>query len=229
MNGIFEYLLHETNINIDDTKTDEINIAETTNNKFTITRFENGFTLIKVNKMFIPLMEQYINIYRRDLFSDDALSFIIKHFRLNSTHSPYEYIYGITSEKDLLPNTIFDSTIKIDFETLKALSPNKFSKYPFRNPNDKLIYFGTLINGEVVSLASGYLGDFKAIELTGETLTEHRYKGYAKSNTLAITKYLLASGYEVFTTNGVNNKASIQTIKSLGFKRYGCRLAFYEV
>jgi hypothetical protein len=57
---------------------------------------------------------------------------------------------------------------------LKAINPNKFTKYPFKNPNEKLIYFGTCVNGEIVSLTSGYLGGFKAIELTGETLLEYR-------------------------------------------------------
>lgn len=227
MNRIYEYFLHEINIDIDDTKPDEIIVVETLNNKFTITGFANGFAIIKVNKSFLPLMNQYVDTYRSDLFSDNALSFIKEHFRLNSTKNPREYIYGITNVEELFLNTILASTVKIELATLKAMNPNKFDKYPFKNPNEKLIYFGTYVNGEVVSLTSGYLGDFKAIELTGETLLEHRNRGYAKSNTLAITKYLLANRYEVMTTNGVNNKASIQTVESLGFRRYGCQLAFY--
>jgi len=229
MNRIYEYLFHETNINIADTKQDDIIIIETLNNKLTITRFENGFTLIKVNKGFVPLINQYIETYRSDLFSDNAISFIAKHFRLNSTNDPCEYIYGITNVKELSPNNILYSTVKINLTTLKEIKPNKFNKYPFKNPNEKLIYFGTFVNGEVVSLTSGYLGDLKAVELTGETLINHRNKGFAKSNTLAITKYLLIKGYEVFTTNGVYNKASIQTVESLGFRRYGCRLVFFTV
>lgn len=229
MNRIYEYLLHETNVNIDDTKPDEIIVVETLNDKLTITKLENGFTIIKVNKSFIPLMNQYIDSYRSDLFSDNALRFIKEHFRLNSPQNPCAYIYGITNVKELFPNTILSSTIKIELETLRAIKPNKFSKYPFKNPNEKLIYFGTYVNGEVISLASGYISDFKAVELTGETLLEHRNRGYAKSNTLAITKYLLANGYEVMTTNGVYNKASIQTVESLGFRRYGCQLAFFAL
>lgn len=229
MNRIHEYLLHETNINIEDTKPDEIIIVETLNKKLSITRLENGFTLIKVNKSSIPLMNLYIKTYRSDLFSINALGFITEHFRLNSKNNPLEYIYGITNLIELLPRTILDSTVKIDLTALKAMNPNKFNKFPFTNPNEKLIYFGTRVNGEIVSLASGYLGDLKAVELTGETLLEHRNRGYAKSNTLAITKYLLVNGYEVFTTNGVNNKASIQTVESLGFRKYGCRLAFFTV
>ncbi len=58
---------------------------------------------------------------------------------------------------------------------------------------------------------------------------KHRNKGYAKSNTLAVTKYLLDNGYKVFTTNGVNNKASILTVESLGFRRYGCQIVFFAV
>lgn len=229
MNRIYEYLLHETNIDIDDTNPDEFIIVKTLNDKLSITRLDNRFTVIKVNESSIPLMNQYIKTYRSDLFSDDALSFITEHFRLNCTNNPCEYIYGIANAKELLSNSILDSTVRIDLATLKAMNSNKFTKYPFRNPNEKLIYFGTYVNGEIVSLASGYLGDFKAVELTGETLLEHRNKGYAKSNTLAITKYLLANGYEVFTTNGVYNNASIQTVEALGFRRYGCRLAFFAI
>jgi hypothetical protein len=69
----------------------------------------------------------------------------------------------------------------------------------------------------VLSLTSGHLGDFKAIELISETLLEHYNRGYAKSNISSITKYLLVKGYVVFTTNGANNKASIKTVQSLGF------------
>ena len=177
----------------------------------------------------MPVINRYIDTYRSNLFSDISISFIEEHFRLNSTKSPWDYIYGITSEDELVPMIIPDSTVKIELSTLKSMNPNKFVKYPFKNPSDKLIYFGTYVNGEVVSLTSGYLGDFKAIELTSETLLEHRNKGYAKSNTLAITKYLLAKGYEVFSTNGVNNKASIKTVESLGFKRYGCQIAFLAI
>lgn len=229
MNGIYQYILHETTIDIKDIKPDEILIEETLNNRFTVTKLENGFIVIKINKSFLPLINQYINTYGSNLFSEDAVNFIKENFRLNSTNNPWEYIYGITNVGELFPSTILDSTVKIEFTTLKAMYPNKFEKYPFKNPNEKLIYFGTYVNGEVVSLASGYFGDFNSIELTGETLLEHRNKGYAKSNTLAITKYLLENGYEVMTTNGVNNKASIKSVESLGFRRYGAQLVFFAV
>lgn len=229
MNGIYDYFFHDTNINIDSIKPYEITIVETLDNKFTIARLENGFTVIKINKSFLPLMNQYVDKYRLDLLSENALNFVKEHFRLNSVKNPWEYIYGITNTEELLTNTILDSTVKVELTSVIAMNPNRFEKYPFKNPNEKFIYFGTYINGELVSLVSGYLGDLKAVELTGETLLEHRNKGYAKSNTLAITEYLLSNGYEVVTTNGFNNKASIQTIKSLGFKRYGCQLAFYGI
>jgi hypothetical protein len=50
MNKIYEHLLHETNIAIDDIKPDGIITVETLNDKLTITRLENGFAIIKVNK-----------------------------------------------------------------------------------------------------------------------------------------------------------------------------------
>lgn len=228
MNGIYQYILNGTNIDIKDIKPDEILIKETLNNRFTVTKLENGSTVIKINKNFLPLINQYINLHGRDLFTDNAVSFIKENFRLNSTNNPWEYIYGITKVEELSVGTILDSTVKIELKTLKAMNPNKFEKYPFKNPDAKLIYFGTYVNGEIVSLVSGYLGDFKAIELTGETLFEHRNKGYAKSNTLVITRHLLENGYQVMTTNGFNNKASIKTVESLGFRRYGSQLVFFS-
>lgn len=229
MNGIYQYIMHETNIDIKDIKPNEILIEETLNNRFTVTKLENGFTIIKINKSYLPLITKYISAYGSELFADDAVGFIKENFRLNSTNNPWEYIYGITNIHELFQCNILDSTVKIELTTLKSMNPNKFEKYPFKNPNEKLIYFGTYVDGEIVSLVSGYFGDFKAIELTGETLLEHRNKGYAKSNTLAITKYLLENGYEVMTTNGVNNNASITTVESLGFKRYGSQLVFFGV
>jgi hypothetical protein len=90
------------------------------NDKLTI----NGFAVINENKGSLPLISQYIDTYRTDLFSDSAISFIKEHFRLNSTKSPWDYIYDITSEDELVPKIILDSTVKIELATLKSMNPN---------------------------------------------------------------------------------------------------------
>lgn len=90
------------------------------NDKLTI----NGFAVINENKGSLPLISQYIDTYRTDLFSDSAISFIKEHFRLNSTKSPWDYISDITSEDELVPKIILDSTVKIELATLKSMNPN---------------------------------------------------------------------------------------------------------
>jgi hypothetical protein len=80
MNRVYEYLLYETNIDIDGTEPDEIIVVKTLNDKLSITKLDNRFTIIKVNESSIPLMNQYIETYRNDLFSGNALNFITEHF-----------------------------------------------------------------------------------------------------------------------------------------------------
>jgi predicted GNAT family acetyltransferase len=80
----------------------------------------------------------------------------------------------------------------------------------------------------LVHTSTNELG-FQAIYLAAETLPNHRGNGYAKSNTAAITKHLLENGFEVMTSNGTNNIASVKTVESLGFKRYACDIAFCAI
>lgn len=227
MNGIYEYMLQGTQIDIKDEK-NKLIILETTEKKFTITRFNNGLVLIKIKKSLIPLIEDYIGTYKNNLFSTEALSYMSEHFKLECPLDPWEYIYGIRHQNELTVINDKKSAVKIELEELKELNPNRFNKYPFKYPSNDLIYFGIFEDREIVSLVSGYLGKYKAIELTGETLKAYRKNGYAKSNTFFVTEYLLDKGYEVLTTNGGNNTASVKTVESLGFQKYGSRLAFFE-
>ena len=227
MNGIYEYMLQGTAIDIEDEK-NKLIILETTEKKFTITRFNNGLVLIKIKKNLIPLIEGYIRTYKSNLFSKEAISYMSEHFKLECPLDPWEYIYGIRLQKELAIINDKKSAVKINLDELMDLNPNRFKKYPFKYPSDELIYFGTFEDREIVSLVSGYLGKYKAVELTGETLKEYRNNGYAKTNTFFITEYLLDKGYEVLTTNGGNNTASVKTVESLGFQKYGSRLAFFE-
>jgi len=227
MNGIYEYMLQGTQIDVED-NANQLFIIETADKKFTVTRFNNGLVIIKIKKSLIPLIEDYIGTYKSNLFSTEAIGFVSEHFQLECPLDPWEYIYGIRLQDELSITNDKKSTVKIEMDELKVLNPNRFMKYPFKHPSDELIYFGTFEDREIVSLVSGYLGRYKAIELTGETLKEYRHNGYAKSNTYFITEYLLGKGYEVMTTNGGNNTASIKTVESLGFQKYGSKLAFFE-
>jgi hypothetical protein len=229
VDGIYEYIFNETKRAIEDILPNEVVITETSKTKFTIVVLEHGSVIIKVDRRFIPLMNEYVLTYRDNLFSDNAINFIKEHFRLNNPVCPCEYIYGLISGHKMAPVSIFTTTVQINLETLKAMDHNPFQKYPFKHPNENLIYFGTYDKGELVALVSGYLGDDKAVELTGETLPEYRKLGFAKSNTAVITNYLLEQGFDVMTTNAVSNSASIHTVVSLGFQRYGCQLAFYAI
>lgn len=225
MDKISKHFLQGIHIDMGQAKHGDIYIIETLLDKQSIMQFENGLLVINIQKANLPLIHRHIDLHKDNIFSDISLEFMKNHFKLNSIDNPVEYIYGLTSAQQLTTHTLLESTIKIDLETLQGLQPNRFTKYPFRNPSDQLLYFGTYVNGEIASLVSGYLG--QAVELTGETLPEYRNQGYAKYTTLAIAKYLLDNDYEVFTTNAVHNTASIRTVESLGFQKYGNRMIFY--
>ena len=154
------------------------------------------------------------------------MNWIKEHFALNNCENPIEHVYVTNDENQLNQVSCAKQPVCIDYAVIRGLAPNPFKKYPFRNAENHFIYFGVYENNTPVCLVSGYVKDTKIVEITGETLSEYREKGYAKAVTSAITRYLLNNGYIVITKNGINNAASIRTVQSLGFKECARELKF---
>ena len=231
MNKIYERLLYGTNIDIDNIDKKIYIIESLVDNLLTITKFEKGFLLFEANKNYFPMINEYKKKYKNNLFSPDAIEFFKSKFRVCDEDNPFGYIYGIDDIKKLNTDCIFSSTFKIDTSSANQGITDRFDNYYSKNLNNNLIYFGTIINGEIVSLTNTGPNElcFKAIGLSYETLPEHRNKGYAKSNTAATIKYLLNNDFAVVFDSGTNNIASVKTCESLGLEKYGCHLTLIAV
>lgn len=195
-------------------------------NRFSILVFRDDFTVITISIEYLDKIRHFFDINGDDVFSENALNWIKEHFSLNSCENPIEHVYVADDEKQHNHVSCTKQPVCIDYTVIKGLDPNPFKKYPFRNAENHFIYFGIYENNNPVCLVSGYVKDTKIVELTGETLTEYREKGYAKAVTSAITGHLLNEGYIVITKNGINNAASIRTVQSLGFKECARELKF---
>ncbi|MCL2772647.1 MAG: GNAT family N-acetyltransferase [Oscillospiraceae bacterium] len=231
MNKIYERLLYETNIDIENIKNKFYIVKSLAENMLTITQFEKGFLLFEANENYIPMIYEYIKKYKDNLFTPTAIEFFNSKFRVCDENNPFKYIYGIDDIKNLNTDCILSSTFRIDISSVKPSMTDKFDNYYSKNINNDLLYFGTIISGEIVSLTNTHPNElnFKAVSLSYETLPEHRNKGYAKSNTAAIIKHLLANDFAVVYDAGINNIASIKTCETLGLQRYGCQLAFFAL
>jgi len=231
MNKIYERLLYGTNIDIENIDKEIYIVESLVGNFMTITQFEKGFLLFEANKNYNPIINEYIEKHKNNLFTPDAIEFFKSKFRVWEKEHPFKYIYGIDDIKKLNTKCIDSSTSKIDVSSVKKGMTDKFDNYYFKHLSSDFIYFGTIINDEIVSLTSTAPNElnFKAVELSYETLPKHRNKGYAKSNTAAIIKYLLENGYAVVYDVGTTNIASVKTCESLGLQRYGCQLTLFAI
>lgn len=225
---IYSQLLNETKDLKYDIFSNEIIIRESSKSIYRVTEIKDGMTLIDIGSDFVSIANEYKQKYYDNLFSDEAISFLRQYFHLENDLEPWEYLYGLNRLEELNNIQSLVTPKYVSCDELKALKPNTFRKYPFRHPSNQLIYFGVYIDNNLVSLVSGYIGDSKVVELTGETLIQHQRQGFAKLNTFHITRYLLERNYAVYTTNACNNNASIHTIESLGFRKLGRRITFVQ-
>ncbi len=194
--------------------------------KHSLVELENGKLLIRTGRDSTKEISDFLFQVDNNPFTKEAIDLLQARYKLENSYEPWEYIYGVDDLNQLNTVKFEIKPEKIEVENLINNQRNKFKKYPFRYPSDELIYFGINQNKTIISLVSGYMGDLGAIELTAETLVQYQGKGYAKINTYYITEHLLGRGFEVYTTNGCNNEASIATVESLGFKRLGKRIVF---
>ena len=133
-------------------------------------------------------------------------------------YETYMYWYGLDNIDHIDRTKIQSSTIKFTSETLYK----NITTYQELSP--EYIYFGTFIDDEIVSvsgtntpvLKESYTGSI--VELGVQTNEFHRQKGYAVSNTTAISEYLLNHGYSVTCLIDNANVNSQKTAKSCGFE-----------
>ena len=190
-------------------------------------QFEDNSIIVSSFPRLATLVNTYIKLFEDDLFSENALAYLKDNLKdetakmgLKPYSTPiinndlYNIIYGIEDEKYLQKQKIQESTVQFLHDT----------KYKASNLSPGHVYFGTLIDGEIVSIVSTSLAtleypEVKIIDIGVGTHENHRQKGYALSNIIAMSNYLLNNGHIVKYMCDNKNINSQKAALSSGFEK----------
>lgn len=175
------------------------------------------------------LAKRFVKKYGKEIFSDEALSLINAELEKYANAHGYEgetherlrwyYSFSMRDVKNLDISAILPSSVKIDdnnFENLTTLDVRE-------NLEKKIPMFATVTHGKIVSMAcvNEYGEGQRMLEITVETAPEYRKKGFARSNTAALAKFLLENGHSVAYCCSRYNESSRRIAESLGFDLVG--------
>ena len=175
------------------------------------------------------IAKRFVKKNRKDIFSDEVLSLLNEELEKYSNAHGYEgeererlrwyYSYSMKNAEKLDTSAIFASSIKIGDERFENLTTLDV----IENLEKDIPMFASIVDGNIVSMAcvNEHTKDQRMLEITVETAPEYRKKGYARSNTAALAKYLLESGYSVAYCCSRYNEGSRRIAESLGFDLVG--------
>ena len=173
--------------------------------------------------------KKLVKRYGKEIFSDEALS------ELNEELEKYASIHGYEGEKherlrwyhsfsmrnaeNLDTSAILESSVKIKEDIYENLTTLEV----FENLEKNIPMFATVADGQIVSMAcvNEYSEGQKMLEITVETSPAYRKRGFARSNTAALAKYLVENGYSVAYCCSRYNVGSERIVRSLGFDYVG--------
>jgi len=193
---------------------------------------DDNSVLIQSFPEFMNFIFDFIKKFHDDLFSKNAFDYLYnylskkleKSFNIVPNTDWYESIsigYGINAKGALNISKKQDSTVKFDEKTEYEV----IDTYTGVDKNTRGIYYGTLIDGKIVSVAGwnnyhnyiDYPDSINVVEIGSGTHEDYRNKGYAVSNVVAMAEWILDKGlYAVYNTSNWNT-ASQKTAKSAGF------------
>ncbi len=171
------------------------------------------------------LAKRYVKRYGKDIFSDEALAalneelekYALSHGYEGETHERLRWYYSFSmrSTENLDISAILPSSVKIEDESLENLTTLDVKE----NIEKNIPMFATVVDSKIVSMAcvNEYGEGQKMLEITVETAPEYRRRGYARSNTAALAKYLVENGYSVAYCCSRYNEGSRRIAESLGF------------
>ena len=173
-----------------------------------------------------------IKKYKENLFSQDCIDDI--HNRISDDLQKsfnifpdlsldyYDIIYAITDKNELNLSAKQNTTVKFDEKTEYDVICTQVDK---TKPG---VFYGTLIEGKIVSLAELVYGSDDGIACIGYVCTQKNYtnKGYALSNVVALVDDALNNGKIVIYGSGSDNTASKKTALSAGLTEI-CKLKSY--
>jgi len=195
---------------------------------YTIDKFLMLFCLENHKEILFDVIKKY----QEDLFSQDCIDDI--HNRISDDLQKsfnifpdlsldyHDIIYAITNKNELNLSAKQNTTVKFDEKTEYDVICTQLDK---TKPS---VFYGTLIEGKIVSLAELVYGSDDGIAYIGYVCThkDYRGKGCALSNVVALAEDALNNGKIVIYGSGSANTASKKTALSAGLTEI-CKLKSY--
>ena len=175
------------------------------------------------------LVKRHIKRYADDIFSDESLALINEQLEKYADSHGYEgeeherlrwyYSFSMRDIKNLDTAAILPSSVKIEDASLENLTTIDVCE----NLEKNIPTFASVVDGKIVSLAcvNEYSEGQRMLEITVESAPDYRKKGYARSNTAALAKYLLENSHSVAYCCSRYNEPSRKIAESLGFDLVG--------
>ena len=172
--------------------------------------------IIENNELIYNLSnaDDFVNKYT------EILSDVFKLYNYKNAWKRVKKRFVCSPSTPINKDVILPSTIEIS---------DDFAKYGIKRKmweGDLYCYrgFGTVINGELISSAveNSHFLDEKSTEIAVKTDVNHRQKGYAASNVVALCDCLLKNGISnIYYECDLNNIASFSTAKKANLEYIG--------
>ena len=193
---------------------------------------DDNSILIQSFPEFKDFIFDFINKFLDDLFSKNTFDYMYKYlsdklkesFNIIPNPDWYENFsvgYGINGKSELNLSKKQDSTVMFNEKTEYEV----IEKYTGMDKNTRGIYYGTLIDDKIVSVASwnnyhiytDYPDTVNVVEIGSGTHEDYRNKGYAVSNVVSMAEWILDYGFYAVYNTSSRNIGSQKTAKSAGF------------
>lgn len=187
-------------------------------------QFHDGFTIFAVIPELMDFIQEFALTFSNDFFDIKSLEYLFVYletyikryprwlYREDEALEKYMVYYGLEDRQMIDYSKIQSSTVQI---TADSPYLNITDEYKELSPDG--VYFGTLIGHEIVSITGTNGMDNEVVDIGVETHKDYRHKGYAVSNIVALSDYLLRIGRVVkYSCNNLNT-FSIQAALSSGF------------
>ena len=195
--------------------------------------FEDETLELEVYSDAVDIAREFLSLFEGRYFSDKAMLFLSERIGKYLEDKGYSLergskgrYYNCFEIRDA--EKVNTSLIKENTEQLTDIINSKITFDTGELLIRSLPAFITREDDSAVSIATvnEYEEGQIMLEVTVETSPEYRKRGYAESNTAALSKYLLERGYHLSYCSSRYNRASEKIAKKVGFERVG---RFYAV
>jgi hypothetical protein len=189
------------------------------------TQFHDGFTCFSVIPELMEFVKKFSMTFSDDFFSIKAFEYLFDYlekyikkyprwlYRQEEALVKYMVYYGLSNKQKIAYSKIQNTTKQI---AIGSPYQNITDEYKELYPDNA--YFGTLIGNEIVSITGTNGMENEVVDIGFDTNINHRNKGYAVSNTIGLSEYLLNNNRMVkISCNNLNTFSNKSAISS-GFQ-----------